>query len=137
MRTDRPILMNTLSPDPICKRYQMRMRWRGILAGLALEALAASPMGKRGIMSDSGNRAARLFASGGTPQGALRSHKMKPWQACFIISSLYAVDSDLIFLRTGIFEPIAATFAWLFFFGGCIALIVTVLQGRYMLPNRR
>ena len=42
MRTDRVILMNTLSPDPICKRYQMRMRWRGILAGLALEALAAA-----------------------------------------------------------------------------------------------
>jgi hypothetical protein len=42
MRDDRRILASTITPCPIIKRQRDRMRWRGIIAALALEAFVAT-----------------------------------------------------------------------------------------------
>jgi hypothetical protein len=42
LRDDRAILASTLTPCPLLKRQRDRMRWRGIIAALALEAVVAA-----------------------------------------------------------------------------------------------
>jgi hypothetical protein len=42
MRNDKMLLASTLTQCPIIKRQRDRMRWRGIIVALALEAFVAT-----------------------------------------------------------------------------------------------